>query len=254
MLCLLWIGACAACVCPIAFGAEVKVFAAASLMDVLKDVASAYSKQGGDKITPNFGASSALARQIQEGAPADIFFSADEAKMDWLQENGLIATETRRNCLSNSLVIVVAAENSLSVTSPKDLADPKVKRIAMGDPKAVPIGVYAREYLEGLHLWDSVRKKVVPTENVRAALAAVEAGNADASIVYKTDAAISRKVKIVFEVPLGEGPRITYPVAMIKGAAAPEAARKFLAFLGSEKAAAIFRHSGFVVAAPPGKP
>jgi molybdate transport system substrate-binding protein len=223
-------------------------------MDALKDVVAAYSKQSGDKITPNFGASSALARQIQEGAPADIFFSADEARMDWLEEKGLIARETRRNCLSNSLVIVVAAENGVAITAPKDLADPRVKRIALGDPRAVPIGVYSREYLEGLHLWESLREKVVPTENVRAALAAVEAGNADASIVYKTDAAISRKVKVAFEVPFAEGPRITYPVAMIKGAAEPQAAKKFLAYLGSEEAAAIFRQRGFLVSGPPGKP
>jgi molybdate transport system substrate-binding protein len=114
----------------------------------------------------------------------------------------------------------------------------------------VPIGIYAREYLEKLKLWEAIKPKVVGTENVRAALAAVEAGNADASIVYKTDAAISKKVKIAFEVPVEEGPKIRYPMAMLKEAKEPEAARNFFGHLSSEEAGKIFEKYGFVVVKP----
>jgi len=227
--------------------ATVNVFAAASLTDSLKEIASGYEQQSGDHITFNLGASSTLARQIEEGAPADIFFSADEARMDALQAEGLIVEGTRKNRLSNSLVIVVAAEGGALVQSPNDLAGPKIKRIALGDPKAVPIGVYARQYLKKLKLWEAIEPKVVAIENVRAALAAVEAGDADASVVYKTDAAISRRVRVAFAVPLEDGPKISYPMALLKDAAQPEAARNFLDYLGSKSAAKIFRKYGFIV-------
>lgn len=232
--------------------AEIRVFAAASLTDSMKEVASAYEKESGDRIVFNFGASSTLARQIEEGATADIFFSADEAKMDGLAAKGLIVNGTRKDRLSNVLVIVVAGENGAAVNSPRDLAAERIKRVALGDPRAVPIGVYAREYLEKLKLWDAIKPKVVATENVRAALAAVEAGNADASIVYKTDAAISKKVKVAFEVPLEEGPKIRYPVAMVKDAREPRAARKFLIHLNTEEAGNVFKKYGFIVIEPKG--
>jgi len=227
--------------------AEVRVFAAASLTDSMKEVASAYEKESGDKVVFNFGASSMLARQIEEGAPADIFFSADEAKMDGLESKGLIEKGTRKNRLSNSLAIVVAMENGAAISSPRDLASANVKRVALGDPRAVPIGVYAREYLEKLKLWEAVRPKVVATENVRAALAAVEAGNADASIVYKTDAAISKRVKVAFEVPVEEGPKIRYPMAMVKEAKEPQAAKRFFGYLSSDEAGKVFKKYDFIV-------
>lgn len=227
--------------------AEVRVFAAASLTDGLKVIASAYAQKSNDRIIFNFGASSTLARQIEEGAPADIFFSADEAKMDGLEAKGLIDKSTRKSRLSNSLVIVVAAENGASVIAPQDLARPAIKRVALGDPKAVPIGIYAREYLESLKLWADLAPKIIATENVRAALAAVEAGDADASIVYKTDAAISKKVKVAFEVPADKGPKISYPMALVKEAPAREAARRFLDYLGSEDADKIFSKYGFIL-------
>jgi molybdate transport system substrate-binding protein len=127
------------------------------------------------------------------------------------------------------------------------LAGPNIKHLALGDPQTVPIGVYAKQYLESVKLWSDVAPKIVVTENVRAALAAVEAGNADASIVYKTDAAISKKVKVVFEVPPNEGPKISYPMALVKDSAEPAAATKFLDYLNSEEAGKIFRRHGFIV-------
>jgi molybdate transport system substrate-binding protein len=230
-----------------AHAAEINVFAAASLTDSLKEIAGTYEKESGDKIVFNFGASSTLARQIEEGAPADIFFSADEPKMDGLEKNGRIVKETRKNRLSNALAIVVTKDSSLEIRSAKDLTGAKIKRIALADAKAVPAGVYSKTYLEELNLWSAIESKVVPTENVRAALAAIESGNVEAGIVYKTDAAISKEVKIAYEVPHAEGPHISYPMAVIKDSKQPDSAKKFLKYLDSEAAGTVFKKFGFLL-------
>jgi len=227
-------------------GAEVNVYAAASLTDVMKEIASAYEKESGDKILFNFGASSLLARQIIEGAPADMFLSADEAKMDELEQAGLIATETRRDLLSNLLVIVVPYDSKLVIASPEALVT-KSQKIAVADPRAVPAGIYTKEYLTRLGLWRKLESKIVPTENVRGALAAVESGNVDAGFVYKTDANISSKVRIAFTVAVEQGPPIRYPVALIKEAKEKSAAAKFLAYLQSASARKTFERYGFIV-------
>ncbi len=233
--------------------ASITVFAAASLADSLQEIAADYQKQTGDTVTFNLAGSSTLARQIEASAPADVFFSADEAKMDSLEKKGLLAPGTRQTRLSNALVLVVATDNT-DIHSPADLARTNVSRIALGDPRAVPIGIYAKEYLMKQGLWAKIEPKVVPTENVRAALAAVEAGNADASIVYKTDALISKKVKVVFEVAPADGPKIHYPMALIKDSKNAEAARRFLNYLGSNEAGRVFQKYGFVVLEmPPAK-
>ena len=226
---------------------EITVFAAASLTDSLKEIAVNYEKQSGDKIVFNFGASSTLARQIEEGAPADVFFSADEAKMDGLEKKGLIVKETRKSRLSNSLVIVVAAEGGAAIESPQDLAGDKIKRLALAETKTVPAGIYAREYLQKQNLWAAVEAKVIPTENVRAALSAVEAGNADAGIVYKTDASISRKVKIVYEVPAHDATNISYPMAVTTDSKQPAAAKAFLEHLKTDEAGRVFEKYGFLL-------
>lgn len=239
--------ACMACSRALLHAAEINVYAAASLSDVMRQIATEYEKASGDKLVFNFGASSFLARQIQEGAPADIFFSADEAKMDDLQKRGLVVPETRKRRLSNQLVIVTARDGVPPINSPADLAGPMVKRVALADPKAVPAGIYAKEYLEKLKLWSSVEPKVVPTENVRGALAAVESGNVEAGIVYKTDAAISRKVKVAYAVPPADGPKISYPMALIKDSHQPQAAAAFLKYLDSDAAAKVFEANGFII-------
>jgi molybdate transport system substrate-binding protein len=236
----------AALALPTANGAEVNVYAAASLTDVLKDIAANYEEQSSDKIMFNFGASSLLARQITEHAPADIFFSADEAKMDELQKAGLIVTETRRDLLSNSLVIIVPDDSNLAMASPDQLVT-KTQKIAIADPRAVPAGIYTKEYLSGIGLWEKLESKIVPTENVRAALAAVESGDVDAGFVYKTDANISKRVKIVFDVPIENGPAIRYPAAIIKGEKNKGAAESFLHYLESENARKLFEQYGFIV-------
>lgn len=227
--------------------AEVTVFAAASLTDSLKQIGAEYEKETGRPVVFNFEASSVLARQIEEGAPADIFFSADEAQMNRLSAKGLIDSSTREDRLGNSLVVVVPADSALQIHSADDLAGPGVKQMALGDPKAVPAGVYTKAWLTRLQLWKAIEPKVVPAENVRGALAAVASGNVDAGVVYKTDAAISKKVKVAYEVPSAEGPDIHYPLALVKASAEPEAAKDFLKYLDSDAAAAIFRRYGFTV-------
>jgi molybdate transport system substrate-binding protein len=225
--------------------AELSVFAAASLTDALEEIGAVYEKAGGDTIRLNLGASSLLARQIEEGAPADLFLSADEEKMDALEKKGLILKGTRRSVLSNTLVIVVPADGASKIAGPKDLA--RVPTLALADPQAVPAGLYAKEYLQKLGLWDKLAGKVVPTENVRGALAAVESGNVDAGIVYKTDAGISKRVRIAYEVPLAQGPKISYPFAVVAESKRKEAARRFLAYLEAEPALAVFRKHGFLI-------
>ncbi len=230
-----------------AFGAEVNVSAAASLKDALTEIAGLYEKTSGDKIVFNFGASNLLARQIEAGAPADVFFPADEATMDGLAKQHFIFPEARKSRLSNALAVVVSIDSSLALKSAQDLAGTAVKRLALADPKAVPAGVYAKQYLEKAGVWAAGEPKVVPTENVRAALSAVESGNVEAGIVYRTDARISKKVKVAYIVPAQDAPPISYAVAVLKAAHEPEAAKRFLTHLNSPAAGAVFEKFGFVV-------
>jgi len=232
---------------PALSAAEITVFAAASLTDSLKEIAARYEKQSGDKIVFNLGASSTLARQIEAGAPADIFFSADEAKMDGQAKKGLIDATTRKSRLGNSLVVVVAADSTLKIDSAAALTNAAIKRIALAEPKSVPAGIYAKAWLEKLQLWPAIEPKVVPLENVRAALAAVESGNVEAGVVYKTDASISKKVKVAYEVPIQDAPAISYPVALVKDSKQPDAAKKFLNYLDSQTAGDIFKQFGFLL-------
>jgi molybdate transport system substrate-binding protein len=228
--------------------ADLQVFAAASLTETLREISAEYEKIAtGDKPVLNLGASSTLARQIQEGAPADLFLSADEAKMDALEKRKLLLPGTRRSVLSNTLVVVVPADSNLKISGPADLAAPSIRALALAEPQSVPAGIYAKEYLKRKRIWNKVIDRVVPTENVRAALAAVESGNVDAGIVYKTDAGISKKVRIAYEVPKAEAPNISYPFAVLAESERKEAARRFLDFLVSPPSLAIFRKYGFLV-------
>jgi len=229
-----------------AVAAELNVFAAASLSDALQVLAATYQKATGDTVHLNLAASSTLARQIKAGAPADLFFSADEAKMDDLARAGLIVPATRRSLLGNTLVIVVATDSALALKSAADLTGPLVRRVAIAEPATVPAGIYARDYLQKRGWWTAVLAKAVSTENVRGALAAVESGNADAGIVYKTDALISRTVRVAYEIPAADGPRISYPVALVKDARNPAGAARFLTLLTSAEGRAVFASYGFV--------
>jgi molybdate transport system substrate-binding protein len=225
---------------------EILVAAAASLTDVLKELSAAYQSKSKNTVNFNFGPSSTLARQIEEGGPADMFFSADLVQMDDLDKNGRLEPGTRKNLLSNQLVIVVPSDSKLAIASPKDLLKSEVKRIALAEPP-VPVGAYSSKYLEAEGLWDKIKPKVVPVQDVRATLASVESGNVEAGFVYKTDAAVSRKVKIVYEVPIDKGPRIVYPVAMVKESKRKDTARNFMNYVLSPAAKDTFKKYGFVV-------
>jgi molybdate transport system substrate-binding protein len=194
----------------------------------------------------NLGGSNDLARQIRAGAPADVFFSADKAQMDGLERAGLVRAAERVDVLSNVLVAIVPVSSAARLSGPEALSS--VKRLAVADPQAVPAGVYARAWLESVGLWRALEEKVIPTLNVRAALSAVESQNADAGLVYRTDAAISTRVKVAFEVPREQGPAIVYPLAPIatsKRAATADLVRHLL----SARAREIYARHGFVVLA-----
>lgn len=219
------------------------VSAAASLTDALKEIGAKFEKESNTKVVFNFGASSMLARQIEEGAPADVFFSADEAQMNRLQNK--IVPATRRDLLTNVLVVIARTDSAQNLRQLSDLAKPEVTRIGIADPQAVPAGVYAKEVLTEAKLWDRIEPKIAPTENVRATLAVVEAGNADAGFVYKTDAMISAKVRIALEIPAEFAPKIVYPAAIIAGSQHHDQAQRFLAFLKTKEVSQIFRRMGF---------
>lgn len=229
---------------PAAAAADVHVFAAASLSDALEEIAAAYEATSGDRIVLNLGASSILARQIERGAPAELFLSADEEKMDALAKTNRIDPSSRGSVLSNTLVVIVPAQGGQRLTHPRELTEARFARIALAEPSSVPAGIYARAYLQKYGVWARIAAKVIPTDNVRSALAAVATGNADAAIVYRTDARAEKRVRVVYEVARGDGPRISYPFAAVRGASA--SAKRFLAHLRSAGARAIFERHGFV--------
>ena len=226
--------------------AEITVFAAASLSDAFKELAPQFQAATGHTLRCNFGASGALARQIKEGAPADVIFSADELRVDQLEKAGLLLPGTRKTILANTLVLIVAADGGAPVATLADLTKADIRRVSIGEPATVPAGTYAKEYLQKLGLWQPLLDKLVPLDTVRAVLAAVEADNAEAGFVYQTDALISKKVKIALAVPRAEGPQITYPVAVLKDARSPEAARALVAFLAGPEAQKVFAKFGFL--------
>ncbi len=220
---------------------EILVFAAASLTESLQEIGKAFASQS--RVTPrfSFGASSDLARQIKAGAPADVFFSADTARMDDLEKAGLVRRQDRREFLSNVLVVVVPASSKTAISGPKDLAG--LSHLALADPAAVPAGIYAKTWLESAGLWNEIAPRVVPTLDVRAALAAVASEAVPAGIVYRTDAAISREVRVAMTVR--DGPVITYSVARVAASKSPST-QAFVDFLAGEVGRSIFERRGFV--------
>ena len=225
------------------------VSAAVSLTDSLEAVAKAYSAAGGGPVRFNFAGSNVLARQLANGAPADVFISADEAQMDLAAGAGAIDTATRVDLLGNRLAVITRAERRPPADI-RGLLSPDIRRVALADPSAVPAGVYARQYLQAMNLWDAMAARVVPVANVRAALIAVENGSADAAIVYETDAALSRTAITALVVSGPGAPRIVYPAAIVASSRQRDAARRFLTFLRGPEAAAIFRRYKFIPLAP----
>lgn len=240
---------------PAVRAADLAVFAAASLSEALREAAPDFTAATGHTLRFNFAGSGTLARQIAEGAPADLFVSADELRMDRIQEAGLLLAGTRRRLLVNTLVVIVAAGDAPRVEALADLADPALRRIALGDPATVPAGAYARQHLEARALWAPLVPKLLPMPSVRAALAAVESGDADAAFVYHTDALSSEKVRVALAVPAADGPAISYPVAVLRDARQPEAARALAAWLAGPEARVHFARRGFLPVDPvPTKP
>jgi molybdate transport system substrate-binding protein len=226
---------------------EITVYAAASLKDALTEIAPGCERQTGARLVFNFEASNDLARQIVAANKADVFVSADEGWMDRVAEAGLVDGASRRTLLSNRLVVVVPEDSPLVLRSADDLAGKDVKRLSLANPAAVPAGRYARAWLEKAGAWDSVRDRVVPAPDVRAALAAVESGAVEAGVVYRTDAAIARRTRIAFVVPEQDAPRIAYPVAALGERPHVDVARRFIDCLAGRSAREIFERLGFVV-------
>ncbi|MGE0660019.1 MAG: molybdate ABC transporter substrate-binding protein [Reyranellaceae bacterium] len=226
---------------------QVRIGAAASLTNVIDALGKAWSAESGGGIVGNYAASSALARQIEQGAPIDVFLSADLAWMDYLETKNLIEPGTRRVVAANTLVLIApAASTGTVVLRPgMDLkAELKGGRLAVANPDAVPAGKYAKEALASLGLWSQVESSLAPAENVRATLALVARGETPLGIVYGTDARLEPKVRVVAVFPAGSHKPIVYPAAATKGRASA-ATLSFLQFLDSEKARGIFREAGF---------
>ena len=226
-------------------GPSITVSAAVSLTDALSEVAKEYTAGGRRGLRFNFAASNVLARQIVEGAPVDVFISADEAQMNVVAAAGLVQEGSRFDLLGNQLAVVVPSDRPRTFSAIGQLAEPAFRRIAIGDPAAVPAGVYAKQYLEKEGLWTTVQARIVPTASVRAALASVESGAADAAIVYRTDARIALRATVAFVVPLDRGPRIVYPAAIVRGSKNADAAARFLDFLRGAAAGRTFARFGF---------
>lgn len=222
---------------------EVLVSAAASLAKVMENVGRAYEMRTGVRVVVNTGASNTLARQILAGAPADLFISADESQMDAVRTE--IVAGSRVNLLSNQLAIAVPADRRRFLQSARDLTHPSFRRIAIGDPDAVPAGVYAKAYLQKLGIWEGVSARMVPSASVRAALAAVENGAAEAAIVYRTDLAATRRASLALAIPVADGPRIVYPAAVIRSGRNRDAAARLLVWLQGAEASRIFEAAGF---------
>jgi molybdate transport system substrate-binding protein len=225
--------------------ASLTVFAASSLTDSMKAVAAAYQAKTGTKVTLSFGGSNTLAQQIDQGANADLFMSADSDWMDFLQKNNRIANDTRRNLLGNRLVLIGGSQSKPLTIAPKfDLAGALGgSRLALADPNSVPAGKYGKAALTALGVWDSVADKLAPAENVRVALEYVSRGESPYGIVYETDAKVDSGVHVVGAFPDNTHPPIVYPVALTKTAA--PAAKDFLSFLSGPESKAIFEKAGF---------
>lgn len=236
-----------------AAAAEVTVFAAASLTNAFEEIAALYQARAPHTVRQSFAASSALAKQLESGAPANIFASADAQWMDWAAQRRLIVPDSRRALLGNRLVLVTAADQPVRIELRPgfDLAAllGPTGRLATGDPAHVPVGRYAQQALQRLGVWALAEPRLVRADSVRAALALVERGEVPAGIVYATDAAVSKSVRVAAVFPEGSHAPIVYPMALVAGQDTV-AARDFFAFLQGEQAQVAYRRHGFDVRVP----
>jgi molybdate transport system substrate-binding protein len=221
------------------------VSAASSLTESLNEIKTAFEAQSVHTVNFNFGASGTLQKQITEGAPADLFISAAKSNMDTLDTAGLLLAGTRKDLLSNTLVLVVSKEKTGTITL-ANLAT-SAKSIAIGTPESVPAGKYAKQALTKLNLWDGIQTKLILAKDVKQVLTYVSSGNADCGFVYATDAKLLTGGESTEVVPAENYDAIVYPVAVLKSSANPVAAKEFAAFLSSAKATTIFKKYGFTV-------
>ncbi len=228
---------------------ELNISAAVSMKDALAEIQTNYRKKAPQvKLVYNLGASGSLQKQIEQGAPADIFISAAPRQMNELAAKNLVINATRKNLLENKLVLVVPQDSTLSISKLEDLQNATVKQISIGEPKVVPAGQYAEQVLKNLGVWETVHSKIVFAKDVRTVLTYVDTGNVAAGLVYKTDAAASKKVKILATAPDGSHAPIVYPAAVLTGTKNQKAAEEFLAYLAGPEGKAVFEKHGFVMA------
>ena len=226
---------------------RLRVSAAVSLSGPLQAIAGDFEELTGTRVDLNFAGSDTLGTQLVAGAEADVFLSADNRQMVRVAAAGLLEAATRADLFSNQLVVVVPSDRPSIGEGVRALLAPDLRRIAIGDPDAVPAGVYAKYYLQAEGVWEGVREKVVSMRNVRAVLAAVEAGNVDAGIVYRTDLVLADRATVAFWVPMNDGPSIRYAGAVLRDTDRPELARRFLDFLREPSARQAFETAGFIV-------
>ena len=226
--------------------AELHVAAAASLTDAMKEIGSQYeAAHPGVKLVYSFGSSGALQTQIEQGAPADVFISAAKKQMEALDKQRLLLDGTKKDLLVNKVVLIVPKDSKLQLADFQALTGSAVKKIALGEPKAVPVGQYAEEIFTNLNILDAVKAKAVYASDVRQVLAWVETGEVDCGIVYATDAAISDKVSVLLEAPADSHKPVIYPAAVVKASTQAEAAKSFTEYLSSDEAKAVFTKYGF---------
>lgn len=223
--------------------------AAASLKNAIEEINPLFqSANSGVELKYNFAASGLLQQQIEQGAPVDVFISAAAQPMDNLQKKDLLLADTRKQLLTNSLVLIVPNNSTLNLTRFEQLTDANLKKIALGEPRSVPAGKYAEEVLTQLGILEDLRPKFVYGNSVRNVLSAVESGNADAGIVYLTDAKISKQVKPVATADPQLHSPIVYPIAVVKASKNPESAKDYIQFLSSNPAQDVFKKYGFGIA------
>jgi molybdate transport system substrate-binding protein len=226
---------------------EILVSAAMSLKDACEEMGSVFEQQTGVRVRLNLGASGLLQRQIETGAPVDIFASASEKQMDNLQSQGLIFQETRRDFAHNTLVLITPANTRMLIRSLPDLMLPAVSRIAIGNPRTVPAGQYAAEALRSLRIWDKVQNRLVLAENVRQVLEYVMRGEVDAGFVYASDMiGVQGKAVVAVQAPKGSYSPIRYPIAVVKGTSERTDARRFIDLVLSHRGQAILKKHGFL--------
>ena len=225
---------------------ELHVSAAASLTNAMNELAELYAKENPNvKIIFNFGSSGALQQAIENGGETDLFFSAAQKQMNALEEKGELAEGTRKDLLRNEVVLIVPIDGDKNLSSFTDLTRADVEKIALGEPKGVPVGQYSEEIFTALNILDAVKEKAVYGSDVRQVLAWTETGEVDCGVVYATDAAISDKVKVICAAPEGTHKPVIYPAAAIKSSKNLDAAKKFLEFTSSEVAEKVFEKYGF---------